>query len=72
MADMIECPIPYEKVLKDENKRIIFGAEIIGDVDGGNVYQSKNRNVITISHKGYFYHINVTDIVKAILDKEDN
>ena len=64
------CIVPYEKVVEEQNGRIMLGATEIGTVAGGKVLQSSNRNVITICHKGFYYHVNITDIVSAILGKE--
>lgn len=64
------CIVPYEKVAEEQNGRIMLGATEIGTVAGGKVLQSSNRNVITICHKGFYYHVNITDIVSAILGKE--
>lgn len=64
------CIVPYEKVAEEQNGRIMLGATEIGTVAGGKVLQSSNRNVITICLKGFYYHVNITDIVSAILGKE--
>ena len=64
--------IPYEKVSKELNRRVMLGATQIGIIaDGGEVLQSENKNVITISHKGFYYHINLTELVPIILDWEE-
>ena len=68
---MMICPIPFEKVLKTKNGRMMLGCETIGTLPYGKVVQSANKNVLTICHKDFYFHINITDIVSAILSQED-
>jgi len=71
IAEEQQPMIPYEKVSKELNRRVMLGATQIGIIaDGGEVLQSENKNVITISHKGFYYHINLTELVPTILDWE--
>ncbi len=66
-AEPTKVEIIYEKVPIEKNRRIMHRATIIGELEDGTVYLSENKNVITISYKGNYYHANITDIISAIL-----
>ena len=59
--------LSYEKVKIEENRKIMLGCELIATTDTCKVFQSENRNVITIEHDGYYYHVTLGDILKSIL-----
>jgi len=57
----------FEKVRIEDNTKIMIDCEKIADSEGVEVFQSQNRNVITIKHEGYFYHVILEDLVNAVL-----
>ena len=65
----------FEKVKIEDNKKVMCDMEKIAvaenlaeDIE---VYQSQNRNLITVKHNGYFYHLLMGQIVDAVLMGED-
>ena len=61
----------YEKVKAEDNRRVMLDSKLVATSDGGiKVFQSENRNVITIIKDGYYYHICLEDIVEAVLKDE--
>lgn len=70
------CALHFEKVAKEKNARIVHGCEKIadGEMNDGRefvVYQSANKNVITIECEGFFNHVVVGDIIdKVLLESE--
>jgi hypothetical protein len=71
------CPLHYERVEKEKNARIMYGSEKIadGEMNDGRkfiVFQSANKNVITIECEGFFNHVVVGDIIdKVLLESEE-
>lgn len=74
--DMV-CALHFEKVEKAKNHRIMYGSEKIadGEMNDGRefkVFQSKNKNVITIECEGFYNHVVVGDIIdKVLLESEE-
>jgi hypothetical protein len=63
--------LKYETVNKEDNRKIMLGAERIAhSEDGVEVWQSENRNVITIIHNNKYHHVLLQDIVDAVLCPE--
>ena len=59
--------ISFEKVLAEDNTKVMLDCVKIAHGEGIEVFQSENRNVITIIHKGFYYHVILEDIVNAVL-----
>ena len=57
----------FDKVKVGDNTKVMIDCEKIADGEGLEVFQSQNRNVITIKHNGYFYHVLIGNIVDAVL-----
>ena len=70
------CCLPFEKVEKTKNRKIMLGfVEIAeGEMEGGRVYkvfQSENRNVITIECDGFYNHVILKEIVARVLSESE-
>ena len=64
--------ISFEKMLAEDNTKVMLGCVRIAHGEGIEIFQSENRNVITITHRGFYYHVILEDIVNAVLmDKLD-
>lgn len=62
----------YEKVKVEDNTKIMLDSKRVATSDGGiEIFQSENRNVITIIKDGYYYHIILEEIVNAVLREEE-
>jgi len=68
MNDKIDASLlSYEKVRIEDNRKIMLDCTLIAQADNYEIYQSANRNVITIKHEGYLYHLTLQDIVNSVL-----
>ena len=70
------CCLPFEKVEKTKNRKIMLGfVEIAeGEMEGGRfykVFQSENRNVITIECDGFYNHVILKEIVARVLSESE-
>lgn len=64
--------IYYEKVKAEYNTKIMIDSKKIATSEKGvEVFQSENRNVITIIKDEYYYHIILEEIVNAVLREEE-
>jgi len=59
--------IKFDKIKVEDNRKVMLGSEKIASGEGFEVFQSENRNVITVKHGGYFYHVLLSQIVDAVL-----
>ena len=64
--------ISFEKVLAKDNKKVMSNCIKIATGESKEnkeieIFQSENRNVITIIHRGFYYHVTLGDIVDAVL-----
>ena len=59
--------ISFQKVLAKDSTKIMLDCTRIAKGADIEIFQSANRNVITIVHKDFYYHITLTDIINAVL-----
>lgn len=73
MSEQRVCPLRFERVAIADNRKIMLGCTLVAHADetGVKVYQSENRNVITVEHNGFFNHIILTDIVNQVLEESE-
>ena len=65
LSDILE----FERVKKEDNRKVMLDCERIATTeDGAEIYQSANRNVITIIKDGIYNHIILQDILDAVLN----
>ena len=70
---MSKLTIPFERVEESKNRKVMIGCEeiVIGTFGAGDipfkVFQSENRNVITIVADGYYNHIILNNIIIEVL-----
>jgi hypothetical protein len=61
--------LEFERVKKEDNRKVMLDCERIATTeDGAEIYQSANRNVITIIKDGIYNHIILQDILDAVLN----
>lgn len=71
------CALHFEKVEKSKNARIMYQCEKIadGEMNDGRefkVFQSANKNVLTIECEGFYNHVVIGDIIdKVLLESEE-
>ena len=63
----METVLKYEKVAKRENRKVMLDCEEIATGEDFKVYQSANKNVITIAKSEFYYHIILEQIVDSVL-----
>ena len=62
----------YEMVSKEENRKVMLGFTKIAHTDSGvEVWQSENRNVITVVYKDFMYHITLQQIINGMIGHLD-
>lgn len=73
MTEQRVCPLRFDRVKIEDNRKVMLGCTLIAHADetGVKVYQSENRNVITVEHNGHFSHIILTDIVNQVLEESE-
>ena len=73
MSELRICPLRFERVSIQDNRKVMLGCTLIAHADetGVKVYQSENRNVITVEHNGFFNHIILTEIVNKVLEESE-
>ncbi len=62
--------ISFDKVRADLNTKIMLDCTRIANGTESQVYQSENRNVITIVCKGFYYHVTLNDILNSLLSDD--
>lgn len=65
-----EAVVKYKEVKKEDNRKIMLGCDEVATGEDFKVYQSENRNVLTIDRNGIYYHITIEQIVNGILEGE--
>ena len=73
--DMV-CALHFEKVDKSKNARIMYDCTKIadGEMNDGRefkVFQSANKNVITIECDGFYNHVVVENIIDEVLVRSE-
>jgi len=72
MSKKMICTLRFERVKKEENRKVMYKCETIADTDSGvKVVQSPNKNVITIIHNGYMNHVILEDVVNQVLEHSE-
>jgi hypothetical protein len=59
--------LSYEKVKIEDNRKVMMDCELIAEAKSYKIWQSQNRNVITIEHDGYYYHLTLQDLINSVL-----
>lgn len=72
---MSKVNVFYQRVKEEDNKKIMYGCEEIASGEYAKdepfqVFQSDNKNVITIVSGGYYNHILLEDIIHAVLSDD--
>ena len=73
MTEQRVCPLRFERVKIEDNRKVMLGCTLIAHADetGVKIYQSENRNVITVEHDGFFNHVILTDLVNRVLENSE-
>ena len=62
----------YDMVEEKENRKVMLDCTKVASTEtGADVYQSGNRNVITVCYKGFMYHITLQQIVEGMIGHLD-
>jgi hypothetical protein len=70
------CSLKFERVKKEENRKVMLGCVEIAngltkDDKEFRVYQSENRNVITIEQGGFYNHVILKNIIYNVLSASE-
>ena len=64
--------ITFEKIHKKDNTKVMLDfTKVASTEDGIEIFQSINKNVITIIKDDFYYHITLNDILDAVFMGEE-